>query len=312
MEMLFTISDYHAYGGRVVAMPHFVGTLAFLTSWLAWNPTFRVWSPQSKLNFFVHRRDAIGRHIAKYGTHEPLLTKWLSDYLSAAQPGLFIDVGANLGWHALHAARHHAIETVVAFEPDEFNASLLDRNRSLNGINNIVIKNCAVGAERGLARFYRYKDSNLGRHSMVTDYGYGSRIVPITTLDTAIVELGLDDRPVAVLKIDVEGYEPAVIVGASQTLKRANVVIVEYSPDLNRVSGLSTDDMIVRLCDAGLTPFVLQTTGGISCVDIDKLRAFEGQLDVIWIRTAASVNEVARVGDLLKLAAANKLVVKPI
>lgn len=303
----------------MVTVPNFVGTLAFLISWLTWRPTFRVRSPQSKLTFFVHRRDAIGRHIAKYGTHEPLLTKWLSDYLTAAQPGLFIDVGANLGWHALHAARHHAIETVVAFEPDPFNALLLDRNRSLNSINNIIIKECAVGAQCGQARLNHYKESNLGRHSMVTDYGYGSRIVPLTTLDTALVELGFDGRTVAVLKIDVEGYEPAVIAGASQTLRRTDVVIVEFSPDLSHACGLSTDDMLASLCDAGLTPFVLQTTGGISRVDIDKLRAFEGQLDVIWIRpecatdlVASMMNEVARVGDLLKLAEANKVVVKPI
>lgn len=302
----------------MVTMPRFVGTLAFVMSWLAWRPTFRVRSAHSKLDFFVHRRDAIGRHIAKYGTHEPLLTKWISDYLSTAQPGIFIDVGANLGWHALHAARHKAIEAVVAFEPDPFNASLLNRNRSVNGINNIVIKESAVGAVCGSARLNHYKASNLGRHSMITDYGYGSRTVLVTTLDTAIVEVGLDDRPIAALKIDVEGYEPAVIAGASQTLKRTNVVIIEYSPDLNRVSDLSTDDLVSRLRDAGLTPYVLRTTGGIIRVDIDKLRAFEGQLDVIWIRHEYAIDLVpsvineARAGDLHELAEANKVVIKPI
>lgn len=198
-------------------------------------------------------------------------------------------------------ARRSASSCHRNIELDPFNALLLDRNRSLNSINNIIIKECAVGAQCGQARLNHYKESNLGRHSMVTDYGYGSRIVPLTTLDTALVELGFDGRTVAVLKIDVEGYEPAVIAGASQTLRRTDVVIVEFSPD------------------AGLTPFVLQTTGGISRVDIDKLRAFKGQLDVIWIRpecatdlVASMMNEVARVGDLLKLAEANKVVVKPI
>ena len=51
----------------------------------------------------MHYRDTIGRHIAKYGTHEPLVTRWLSDYLAAAKPGIAIDVGANLGWHAVHS-----------------------------------------------------------------------------------------------------------------------------------------------------------------------------------------------------------------
>jgi hypothetical protein len=160
----------------MVTIPRFGGTLAFLMSWLVpWHQIFRVRSAQSNLAFFVHRRDAIDRHIAKYGTHEPLLTKWFSNYLTVAQPGLFIDVGANLGWHALHAARHDAIETVVAFEPNPFNAQLLERNRSLNNITNLVIKTSAAGAECGLARLHCYKNSNLGQHSLVTDYGTNRR-----------------------------------------------------------------------------------------------------------------------------------------
>jgi FkbM family methyltransferase len=302
----------------MVTVPRFGGTLAFLMSWLApWHPIFRVRSAQSDLAFFVHRRDAIGRHIAKYGTHEPLLTKWLSDYLTAAQPGLFIDVGANLGWHALHAARHDSIETVVAFEPNPFNAQLLERNRSLNNITNLVIKASAAGAQCGVARLYCYKNSNLGRHSMVTDYGYESQIVPLVTLDQALVELGFVDRPVTALKIDVEGFEPAVIAGASQTLKRTNAVILEYSPELSSASGLSTKDMVARLCDAGLVPFALRSTGGASRVGIDELLAFKGQLDIIWIREECTAAEHAPTnaavrGNLFELAEANKIVVKPI
>ena len=299
----------------MVRIPRFSGTLAFLMSWLVpWHPIFRVRSAQSDLAFFVHRRDAIGRHIAKYGTHEPLLTKWLSDYLAVAQPGLFIDVGANLGWHALHAARLDTIETVVAFEPDPFNAQLLERNRSANNITNLIIKTSAAGAECGLARLHSYKNSNLGRHSMVTDYGYESQIVPVITLDRALVELGFDDRPVTALKIDVEGFEPAVIAGASQTLKRTNVVVLEYSPELTSAIDLSTADMVARLCSAGLVPFALRVTGGVSRVGIDELLAFKGQLDIIWIRgecTAAEDGTTVR-GDLLELAEANKIVVKPI
>ena len=300
----------------MVTIPRFGGTLAFLMSWLIpWRPVLSVRSAQSRLAFFVHRRDAIGRHIAKYGTHEPLLTKWFSNYLAVAQRGLFVDVGANLGWHALHAARHNATETVVAFEPNPFNAQLLERNRSLNDITNLVIKASAVGAECGLARLHYYKNSNLGRHSMVTDYGYESQIVPLVTLDQALVELGLDRRPVTALKIDVEGYEPAVIAGASQTLGRTNAVIVEYSPELSRASGLSSEDMVGRLCNAGLIPFVLRATGGTSRVSIDELLAFKGQLDVIWIRAECTAAEDATInarGELVELAEANKMVVKPI
>jgi FkbM family methyltransferase len=268
----------------MMRIPRPVGTFLFLLAWLTpWRPAFRVRAKQSKLSFFVHRRDLIGRHIAKYGACEPLLTRWLSAYLATSSLGIFVDVGANLGWHAIHAAQHKAVETVVAFEPDAFNAWLLDRNLSFNGIGNVVVNACAVGARRGFIRLYRYKSSNCGRHSVLADYGYGSRLVPITELDTALDTLGMADRPVLIVKIDVEGYEPEVVLGATQTLARADVAIIEYSPGLSRAGGLAHEDMLDWLYAAGLSPYRLRGDEWTEENPTSTGR-FNGQMDVIWIR----------------------------
>jgi FkbM family methyltransferase len=278
----------------MIRIPRPVGTLLFLLAWLTpWRPAFRVRAKQSKLSFFVHRRDLIGRHIAKYGACEPLLTQWMSAYLATSSLGIFVDVGANLGWHSVHAAKHKTVETVVAFEPDAFNAWLLDRNLSLNGIDNVVVNTCAVGARQGTIRLHRYKSSNYGRHSVLTDYGYGSRLVPITALDTALETLGMADRPVLIVKIDVEGYEPEVVAGATQTLARADVVIIEYSPGLSRAGGLTHEDMLDRLYAAGLAPYRLGTDAWSEETAVSTGR-FDGQMDVIWIRAGkerASTND---------------------
>lgn len=262
-----------------------VGTLIFLLAWLVpWRPAFRTRAKQSKLPFFVSRRDIIGRHIAKYGTHEPLLTQWISDHLAGSPRGIFVDVGANLGWYAVHAAKHKAVETVVAFEPDLFNAWLLGRNLSLNCIDNAIVSTSAVGARRGLVRLHRYKDSNRGRHSVLADYGRGSQIVPVTDLDTELESLGLADRPVLIVKIDVEGYEPEVVTGAKRTLARADVVIVEHSPGLSEAGGLSYESMLDQLYAAGLTPYSLGANEWTEESPVGS-RPFEGQMDVIWIRS---------------------------
>ena len=223
---------------RMPRMPSSTGALAYFAAWLVpWRPVFRVRSPRSGLSLFVHRKDVIGRHVAKYGEHEPELTRWIAARLAHAPPGLFVDVGANVGWHSLHAARQQNVEAVIAFEPDLFNAYLLDRNICENAIDNVVVSTCAVGARAGTARLYRYKTSNLGRHSMLEDYGRGFRTVPQLDLDAALRNLGFADRPVSILKIDVEGYEPDVIAGASGTLARTDAVILEFSPALSRAGG---------------------------------------------------------------------------
>lgn len=272
----------------MIRIPRIAGTAVFLAAWLMpWRPVFRVRAAGSRLKFFVHYRDLIGRHIAKYGTHEPIPSRWLDNYLSGARPGIFIDVGANLGWHAVHAAQHPSVEIVVAFEPDPFNAWLLDRNLTANGIENAIVSNAAVGARSGNIRLHRYKSSNYGRHSLLTDYGYGSRMVPIVDLDSALHQLGLADRPVSVLKIDVEGYEPAVIAGATKTLERTGAVILEYSPDLSSAGGLAGHDMLDRLFNAGFQPFALDEQGSAVPVSAGELRSFNGQMDLVMIKTAA-------------------------
>ena len=237
----------------------------------------------------MNRRDIIGRHIAKYGTHEPLLTQWISEHLATSPRGIFVDVGANLGWYAVHAAKHEAVETVVAFEPDQFNASLLGRNLSLNGIDNVIVRTCAVGAQRGSVRLHQYKGSNRGRHSVLADYGHGSQMVPITDLDTELATLGLADRPILIMKIDVEGYEPEVVAGAKQALARAGVVVVEHSPGLSQAGGLSYEGMLDQLYASGLTPYSLGVDEWTKESPVGR-RPFEGQMDVIWIRTGAETS----------------------
>jgi FkbM family methyltransferase len=236
------------------------------------------------LAFFVHRRDVVGRHIAKYGTHEGALTRWIADRLASSEPALFIDAGANMGWHALHAARCKSVEAVVAFEPDPFNAWLLDRNLTENRINNVIVCCSALGAETGTAPLYRYKDSNRGRPSLAANHGHGSKIVPLTDLDRALHNLGFGDRGIAVLKIDVEGYEPAVIAGARATLARTDVIILEYSPALSAASGFSVEGMLAALHASGFLPFALQADGATTPIDAGQLKTLAGQTDIIWMR----------------------------
>jgi len=110
--------------------------------------------------------------------------------------------------------------------------------------------------------------------------------VPIVNLDEALHCLGIADRLVNVLKIDVEGYEPAVIAGAAKTLAGTAAVILEYSPDLSSAGGLSGRGMIDRLLGVGFEPFGLDKEGRIVPVAAEKLRAFKGQMDLVMMTSA--------------------------
>jgi len=265
--------------------PRVSGTLRLLGAWLTpWRHGFRVRASESGLAFYAHHRDVIGRHLAKYGSHEPELTAWVAGYLQHAEPGLFIDIGANLGWHVVHAAQHRSVETIVAFEPDPFNGWLLNRNLTFNKIDKAVVSNNAVGDRSGIARLHSYKASNRGRHSLLKDYGLGSLNVPLTDLDSALEQLGLNERHVSLIKIDVEGYEPAVIAGATKTLARTEALVLEFSPQLSGDGALSTRHMTNALQGMGFAPFRLQGNEALP-LDTEQLNRIDHQCDVIWLRS---------------------------
>ena len=267
-------------------LPTSLGVLGYFAAWLApWRSIHRVRARRSGLLFFVHRADCIGRHIAKYGEHEPAVTRFIASHLRAAPPGIVVDVGANFGWHALHAARIAGVETVIAFEPDAFNAWLLERNAAANGLDNVVVAKQAVGANSGVARLFLYKRSNLGRHSLIADTGNGSRLVPLVDLDHALDQLGFGACPISLIKVDVEGFEPAVIAGARRTLADAAAIVLEFSVERSTAGGLSTGQMVSTLDRLGFAPHTVDAVGEARPIDVAGLDSVDlGVVDLVWLR----------------------------
>ena len=78
---------------------------------------------------------------------------------SYVKPGeVVIDIGANVGYYTLIAARLVG-ETgrVYAFEPDPTNFAILDKNVRLNGFRNVVLEQKAVSNEPGSIELFLHE-----------------------------------------------------------------------------------------------------------------------------------------------------------
>lgn len=238
----------------------------------------------SGLRFRFRPREVVGRHILRYQTYEPAISEWLFKWLASLPgPGLFIDVGANIGWFSLHAARFASVSSVLAFEPDAGNHALLCENIERNALAARVLPvSCALGAACGMALLHRYRDTNPGRHSLVQAHGQGQSMVAVATLDDVLAHLGHHQTPIHAIKLDVEGYEPAVLVGATSVLQRANVVVIELSRSLSEGGGLDFDGMLTRLTSAGFIPHVWDQPGPVP--SMDSLTIYPHQCTVVLTR----------------------------
>jgi FkbM family methyltransferase len=153
--------------------------------------------------------------------------------------GHILDVGANVGYcSVLFAGATDAGQKVYGFEPEPFNFALLKqvlRQRGLNG--RVVATRTAVGNANGTVRLW-LNPRHHGDHRIFTDALVGETVeVPVVSIDSFVERESV--HPVRFIKIDVQGYEPAVCEGMGRTLA-ANpdcVVSLEYMPAALREQG---------------------------------------------------------------------------
>jgi FkbM family methyltransferase len=163
-------------------------------------------------------------------------------------PGaVFFDVGANVGFFSLMAARCVGpTGRVVAFEPIPTHAASIRSNAELNGLSIEVIE-AAVGDRHG-GRTRLWVSQHPGGSTIST-----TDVPPDVTghIDVEQVTLdGLLDRgqlPVpSVMKIDVEGAELSVLQGAANLLSSHHPRVVVEVDDATDAGLRWKRDAIVR------------------------------------------------------------------
>ncbi|MDT3443989.1 FkbM family methyltransferase [Pseudofrankia sp. BMG5.37] len=140
------------------------------------------------------------------------------------RPGdVFVDVGANVGTYTLLAAGRPGVR-VVAFEPSSATYLRLTENLRLNPWLEVDARRAAVGDTNGMVELTVGLDT-VNHVVDGTSTGRPIERVPIVRLDSE-----LSDEPVGIIKIDVEGLEPAVLAGARGLFQRCRpALVVEWN-----------------------------------------------------------------------------------
>ena len=168
--------------------------------------------------------------------------------------GTFIDVGVNKGDFTLLAARVVGESgRVLAFEPEPENCRWISKSVARNGYRNIQLEQLALSDQNGEAELYLGAKS--GWHSLVPGSGDqrgGTVRVSTRTLDDFLSEQGWE-RPVNMIKIDVEGADMQVLRGAARILAEnpGVVLLVDIHPE----HGVNPQQLCAYLRDRGFAIF---------------------------------------------------------
>lgn len=178
--------------------------------------------------------------------------------VSALKPGdIVYDVGASVGLYTILLAKAVGKQgQVIAFEPEGQSYARLLHNVQLNGLTNVTCIRKALGAERGEGRISVIDGITSPSLLPLPEIARKSQVmcetVEVETGDRLVTEEKLP-LPRAV-KIDVEGYEYAVIQGLRQTLAQpeCQLVCCEVHPDL-MPPGATAEELLAVLKSLGFT-----------------------------------------------------------
>lgn len=193
---------------------------------------------KTKFDYFeIHTLDndgAVNKSIAQGELWEPHIINFLK--CNSNKNGDFVDVGSNFGWHSLIASKFFS--SVHSFEPQKALCDLQRESINSSFINNIHLYNVGLSDVNEDAElnpvYYEIEGYNTGDVSV----GKGGEKIKLRTLDS----YGL--KSIDTIKIDVQGLEHQVLMGAELTIKhsRPNLIVELENMHLSKY-GISAADI---------------------------------------------------------------------
>jgi FkbM family methyltransferase len=169
-----------------------------------------------------------GMALSVRGLYEPVETGLFNKEI--AKGDVVVDIGANIGYYTLIAARLVGPDgKVFAFEPDPTNFGLMKKNVEMNGYQNVVLVQKAVANNTEKIKLY-LSEENKGDHRIYDPHdGRTSIEIDAIRLDDFLRDHG---ERVDFIKMDIQGAEGGAIQGMPLLLQRNRrlKVISEFWP----------------------------------------------------------------------------------
>lgn len=220
---------------------------------------FTYYSPVKGIKLKLYK-DSYLSYLIFRGNYEQEELFFITRFL---KPGdVFADIGANIGIFSLLAARTTGDKgKVYCFEPVKATFGRLKENIQLNHFSNITPFNIAISDSAGVQQMSISADgfdawNTLG--TLTRGEKFTKEDIRTETIDNLVAQGQLPSN-IKLIKIDVEGWELAVLKGGMQLLSRPDspVLLIEFNDNNFKGAGYKGNDIIKFLNGLGYSFYEL-------------------------------------------------------
>ena len=201
--------------------------------------------------------DIVQRMILLFKVWEPGISTLIEENLHAGE--VFVDIGANVGYDSLLAARCVGNSgTVIAIEASPRTYDVLRQNLSRNPVLSKPIRtaNVAVSDKSGTLELYEFGRHNVGATTTLASR-HGTRFATVPAARLGDVLTADEKARVRLIKMDVEGAEPVILADILDHL-------ADYPDDMDLIIEASPQDdpaqfrtVFERLKESGFTAWTI-------------------------------------------------------
>ena len=226
----------------------------------------------AKLNKFIFLAGARGLGILNFRTENqsgelPFLKKYLLKFDS--KDYTILDIGANIGEFALGVFKFTKNIKIISFEPNPLAIDKLSKNLSFYSDRNKIIKK-GLSNQASDSKIYDFKNENATQgfatiHKEVLEEIFQSNDITSNNIELVSLDSQIDQfkNNVCLLKIDTEGNEKNILIGAKKFLREyePEIILLEFN-EMNIYSGTHFNDLKIILGDRYL-PYRLLPGGDL-------------------------------------------------
>lgn len=220
----------------------------------------------------------IDREIYLFGGYEKSSIKAFLSSIPHGRNGTILDIGANVGNHSL--AFSQVFKTIHSFEPNPLLWSQFEQNMLLNRLKNVYLHKVGLADRDDELTLHMIDKPNfgLGTFSTVEQYDLPLKAIvkcPIWHASNYLSRIGVGK--IDAIKIDVQGFEPEVLIGLAEVLKR-DKPILWCEIGAGTLTSLSSFDDLVKLIPFDFLCFKFNTKT-FFCQNILTLVEFSSEMN---------------------------------